>query len=576
MNSIFKKLKKYSFLFFLLFFFLVPEIAQGWGFTQVCSWQEWLRFPATTFWCVLMWLFTAFVKLLLMLAFAFFTIPLMIIAAFLSMAIHILSIGIVPLLSVPVLDSHIVVEMWRFVRDLSSMFFILFFVLIGLSTILKIRDYEFKKSLPLLIIMALLINFSLVFTGVIIDIGNILTGIFLVPVQGGIMGFSSLLGAQNNILSQGLGQIWQTSWADPINSITVAVGLIAFSFSIAGSYLIVALVFYTIIFIFIFRIAILWMLAILSPLAFISYIFDNTRKFIWNRWFSNLVKWSIVAVPILFFMFIGLQVLNEVPVQFTQMTSGLPSDEITGGRITQWITFFMTPLISITIMFLGVIISMTVLPEAAQSAINASQKTGSMFFNAGKDGARRIPAVNKAEGRFMRFLESVPGGPQMGSYDQRIRKEKEAYRDALKDAQTDRLIKSLDNLLMKPAETAAVMEELGERKAITNDLFMKHGNKAETGGAKRSKMLSNVPVMAKDNEEFQKLMTQMNAETIGKINPENLDPSKAKTPEEKERQLQLIERTANLNESGKRKIAYEASEEFSRQMVNNIIENKDH
>ena len=83
-----------------------------------------------------------------------------------SLAIWMIEIS----LNVPIIASEIVQTGWTFTRDFVNMFFILILVFIGLATILKINEYEAKKILPLLIIIALLINFSTVLVGFVVDI----------------------------------------------------------------------------------------------------------------------------------------------------------------------------------------------------------------------------------------------------------------------------------------------------------------------------------------------------------------------------------------------------------------------
>ena len=67
---------------------------------------------------------------------------------------------------------------WTFTRDFANMFFLVALVFIGLSTILRIRDYEAKKALPRLIIIALLLNFTPVIVSFIVDIANVVTYFF--------------------------------------------------------------------------------------------------------------------------------------------------------------------------------------------------------------------------------------------------------------------------------------------------------------------------------------------------------------------------------------------------------------
>ncbi|MFH1366199.1 MAG: hypothetical protein ABIG99_02330 [Patescibacteria group bacterium] len=67
---------------------------------------------------------------------------------------------------------------WTVVRDLSNIFFILILLYIAIKVILGLGGSEVKKMIAKVIIIALLINFSMFFTGVIIDTSNILALIF--------------------------------------------------------------------------------------------------------------------------------------------------------------------------------------------------------------------------------------------------------------------------------------------------------------------------------------------------------------------------------------------------------------
>ena len=62
---------------------------------------------------------------------------------------------------------------WVIVRDVCNMFFILILLIIAFGTILHIPQYNFKTLLPKLIIMAVLINFSKLICGFLIDFAQV-------------------------------------------------------------------------------------------------------------------------------------------------------------------------------------------------------------------------------------------------------------------------------------------------------------------------------------------------------------------------------------------------------------------
>lgn len=67
---------------------------------------------------------------------------------------------------------------WQIVRDISNIFFIIILVWTGLSTVFNTSGSSMKRVVPQLILNALLINFSLFGTRVVIDIANVVSRVF--------------------------------------------------------------------------------------------------------------------------------------------------------------------------------------------------------------------------------------------------------------------------------------------------------------------------------------------------------------------------------------------------------------
>ncbi|MBU0999224.1 hypothetical protein KKG24_02855, partial [Patescibacteria group bacterium] len=74
-------------------------------------------------------------------------------------------------------------QAWGIVRDLSNIFFILILLYVAIKVILGLGGSEVKKMIAKVIIIALLINFSMFFTQIIIDSSNILASIFYNKLQ---------------------------------------------------------------------------------------------------------------------------------------------------------------------------------------------------------------------------------------------------------------------------------------------------------------------------------------------------------------------------------------------------------
>ncbi|GAI30419.1 unnamed protein product, partial [marine sediment metagenome] len=79
-----------------------------------------------------------------------------------------------------------------------NMLLVLILVYIAIATILRLAGYETKKLLITFIIVALLVNFSPVICGLIVDASNIVMNFFLSEVTGGKQ------------LINSFGAIWET------------------------------------------------------------------------------------------------------------------------------------------------------------------------------------------------------------------------------------------------------------------------------------------------------------------------------------------------------------------------------
>lgn len=221
------------------------------------------------------------------------------------------------------LDNILVNSGWAFTSGLVNLFFILIFVVIALAYILKLETFEIKKALPRLIIIALVINFSLVFIGALTDIADIFRNSILNAIGGDVVSLAiePLKTSAKSIA------VW--FFAIPITYLITALipyanvaaivtigGLIitdifAGGILLQGLFLIVlnfviGSIFFLYFIFFLMRIGIIWVLAILAPLAFFAYILPQTKKY-WTEWFTHLLEWLMVGILVLFLAGLGLK-----------------------------------------------------------------------------------------------------------------------------------------------------------------------------------------------------------------------------------------------------------------------------
>jgi len=194
---------------------------------------------------------------------------------------------------------------WKSVRDLANMLIVLGFVIVGLATTLRIREYEAKKALFPLIIVALLVNFSLLFCGLIIDAGNITT--------------KSLLENKTDALGQNFVEeiskkegntLCEASRNDDLQKYTTT----AIMFGVA--YLIITACFVYLFLIILVRYAILGILFMLSPLAFAFWAFPFPKaRELFQKWWESFLKWTFVGVCVAFFLWLANKILKQYDVK---------------------------------------------------------------------------------------------------------------------------------------------------------------------------------------------------------------------------------------------------------------------
>ena len=151
---------------------------------------------------------------------------------------------------------------WIVVRDICNMFFVLVLLVIAFATILRYENYSAKRLLPKLLIMAVLINFSRMICGVIIDFSQVIMLTFINAIGDSGGNYVHHLGVQK-YLNMNYTQIWKGD----VNLISTLGGMIAgiIFLVIAAVVMIILLGVLTM------RIVMLWIYIVLSPcFSFIS------------------------------------------------------------------------------------------------------------------------------------------------------------------------------------------------------------------------------------------------------------------------------------------------------------------
>lgn len=194
-------------------------------------------------------------------------------------------------------------------QSLVNMILILVLIYIALATILRLKEYQAQKLLPTFIIIALLVNFAPVFCGLIVDASNILMNFFVQEVEADA--FGNVMRAK----MENVGGKFEagTDWDKALPLITEILFLIPFMFVLAFILMTFALVF-------ILRYIAIWILVIMSPLAFVAYILPATRKF-WAMWWNHFINWCFIGATCAFFLYLSLFFVANVQIAIPAPTS---------------------------------------------------------------------------------------------------------------------------------------------------------------------------------------------------------------------------------------------------------------
>lgn len=187
-------------------------------------------------------------------------------------------------------------------KQLVNLALVVILVFISLSIALKLDEKKQQTALVKLIGVALLVNFAPVFLGLIVDASNIVMNYFLEAIQksGGLSGLFSQLG----LFVTAIGKLIGSSGGIGAG-IENRLGLLAMAVTVIFLNLNIALVFLILTALFLFRYIIIWFLVILSPLAFVCFILPQTYS-IFKKWFNNFIQWSIIGIPISFFLYLAV------------------------------------------------------------------------------------------------------------------------------------------------------------------------------------------------------------------------------------------------------------------------------
>ncbi len=225
---------------------------------------------------------------------------------------------------------------WSITRDLINSFFIVVLIAIAISTIIRFQQYNFRSTLPRLILAAFLVNFSKTICLLAISFADTVMQTFVTALTEilPVYAIGLRLPALTAFDGASIGGLFTlpsagTLTKPPVEILTLLIsaimGAIMLVFALGGivMFLIILL----------FRIIVLWFLIILSPLAFFLWGVPGRASSYWGQWLEEFVKHLIIGPIGAFFLYIiaAFYVTNIKGTYGLTMSSNLAVPALTQG-----------------------------------------------------------------------------------------------------------------------------------------------------------------------------------------------------------------------------------------------------
>jgi hypothetical protein len=235
-----------------------------------------------------------------------------------------------------------ITDLWGVLRDLLNIVFIFGLIYIGIKTILDADDSGTQRTLGLLLVSALLVNFSLYFTQVVIDFSNIAA----IQVYGQILGSDGQLSSGS--FSGGAGSLGDSSISGAFLNIVRASSFFGGGEGMADNMTFSGVLFYSLLMmiflimagmvfamgavLLLARFGVLILMMIGSPLMFVSWILPSLGGAVKKFWsWDKLIEKALFPAAFLFMLYLSLVVLQSLQ-KFILKDGSQLSDALSGGQ----------------------------------------------------------------------------------------------------------------------------------------------------------------------------------------------------------------------------------------------------
>ncbi|MEO5950677.1 MAG: hypothetical protein ABIQ04_04470 [Candidatus Saccharimonadales bacterium] len=294
-------------------------------------------------------------------------------------------------------DNTTIYDTWGVMRNFANVAFVIVFLIIIFSQITSfgVSNYGIKKMLPRLVAAAILVNISFWICSIAVDVSNIV-GTSVYGVFKNINANIAPVSAQFSSGATGKG--WSGIAGGVLAGVAVGVGALFVGLSALLPALIIALIAIVTVFIVLtVRQALVVLLIVISPLAFVAFLLPNTE--------SMFKKWrSLLQTMLLMYPIIGL-VFGAASLASTVIMTTVPAGTKEGLKLAIQV---MGALVSI--------IPLALTPLIMKAAGGVLGKVGAFVNNPNRgpfDRMKKGAANFKADSKNSRGIRAMNGGPSM-------------------------------------------------------------------------------------------------------------------------------------------------------------------
>lgn len=218
---------------------------------------------------------------------------------------------------------------WRIVKDIANMFFILVLLVIAFGTAFRYQPYRYNALLRRLIIMAVLVNFSNIIAAFFIDFMQVIMMTFVNAIADAAAGnLSNTLGLREMLALDPNNSGGDVTYVSVAGTLILGLIMVIIALAVVLVYVLMLL----------FRIIALWVLIILSPLAYLFSTFPGTRAQSGKYW-NYFWRYAVVGPALAFFLWLTLTITqattaSRLITDSADLSSTSRLDTSQGGNIS--------------------------------------------------------------------------------------------------------------------------------------------------------------------------------------------------------------------------------------------------